>query len=207
ESAATPCDAEHVAIVDMNTLPANYHNAALLQRLRNQRRTRLARSGGLGRTVKALHDLADLMDRDNVRTAANNRRDGRGRYPVGIPPNMGFNLIRQACSGTQGEFNAEWIRLAREVSLETATRWGDEQADFTRSIAAIVYPAGLASPTVSADEVRALAEQHAADAQPVADPPKAASRLTTIPAPSRPRQTPVSSGLRSTATLQLPSGS
>ena len=147
----------------MNALP-NERQTALLQHLRSQRHSRLARTGGLGRTVKALHDLADLMEHDNIRTAAHNRRDGRPCHPVGIPPNMGHGLIQQACLGPQAAFDAEWTRLARQESLQAAMQWGAEQSNFVRSIAAIVYPAGLVSPTISADEVRALAHKYAAAA-------------------------------------------
>lgn len=178
--------------------------ATLLQDLQLRRRDRLARNGGLGPIVKALHGMADLMDRDNIRTAAHNRRDGRPRHPVGIPPNMGLNLIRQVCTVPRAQFDIEWIRLVKEESLEAAIRWGDEQAEFARTVSAIVYPAGLVSPTITAAEVRTLADQYAADAEPVAIPPKIGSRLAWIPTPDRPRQASAGRGPRSTNTLHLP---
>lgn len=106
-----------------------------------------------GPLVQALHATADLMDRDDTRC--------RALYgaPVGIPPSMGDHLIWVACTGGMGAWRREWLRLAREVSLDAAKAWSAERTRLRRVVAALVYPEGANAGAASPAEVRALADR------------------------------------------------
>lgn len=103
--------------------------------------------------ISALRAVADLMDRDNERC--------RALYgaPVGIPPSMVDSLITRACLGPSGEHTAEWTRIAREKGMDAAMAWGAAKERLRQQVAGLVYPHGLHTGTVSADEVRATADR------------------------------------------------
>lgn len=129
----------------------------LMNRLKTAQRARMARRGDLGPVVKALHNVADLMERDDMRARA-----AHGS-PVGIPPSMGHHLIWQVCTGGGEVWSAEWVRLAREVSLEAAQKWSASQNELIHELEELVYPGGAHAATASANDVRAIADRVAAE--------------------------------------------
>lgn len=108
--------------------------------------------------INALHLTAGLMAADEKRT-----RDAYGS-PVGIPVSMAARLIWQACADGMNP-SLEWVRRAREESLEAANAWSEGRSKLEHRVFDLLFPNGARSSAVTADEVRAAAAE-LADSKP-----------------------------------------
>jgi hypothetical protein len=123
--------------------------AELRERLLHQRRTRLGRRGAFGLVVKALHDLATLMDTDPRKIAR------RGQLTTN------YELIMRACYGPLmtkrkdgNGYNFAPLRTHRKERQEAETL-----------TAAVVAALGSEFGTM-AGEVRAVADRLATESSP-----------------------------------------
>ncbi|MEE1812651.1 hypothetical protein [Streptomyces sp. BE133] len=103
--------------------------------------------------VKALYATATLIEEDEARTAA-----AHGA-PTGVPVSMADRLIGLACTGPAEEWRTEWIRLASTEGVPAAKAWGERQQELKRHVFDLMFPNGLHSPALGAEEVRAIADQ------------------------------------------------
>jgi hypothetical protein len=150
---------------------------ALRQRLLAARRDRMARNGRLGRTVAAFHCIADALDADNMRTAAeralpDRTRSGRRKAgPVGYGWGMIDQLAMRAC--TPADFKDRFGRIADEDGLQAAMQYGDEITRARAAVRKAIADALHADPRADVPtpaQIRAIAGQLAAEATPLRHP-------------------------------------
>ena len=98
--------------------------------------------------IDALRRLATLMDEDDART-----------NKVGIPVSYGHHLIWLAVIGTYEAWEAEWVRLTKTESLQTANEWSEGLDAQVHRLSELVYPGGILARPKSAQDVRAMADQ------------------------------------------------
>lgn len=110
----------------------------------------------------ALYRLADLMDEDNSRTASISPCG----HPVGIPVSYGHYLVWLAVIGTYEAWETEWVRLAREESLEAAMKWGAGLEQLIRELIGLVYPGGATASPLPPERVREIADTLTPDEDP-----------------------------------------
>ncbi|MFJ4880126.1 hypothetical protein ACIP93_33630 [Streptomyces sp. NPDC088745] len=110
---------------------------------------------------QALHATAALMDADDARCIA------AYGAPLGIPVSFVVGLIREATHGPHEVWAKTWAALAANHSVTTANAWADDLVALERAVFDLLYPQGLHSPTLKADEVRAVAAQLAPVSPPV----------------------------------------
>ncbi|MFD3815199.1 hypothetical protein ACFWRZ_09035 [Streptomyces rubiginosohelvolus] len=104
------------------------------------------------RLREAIHATADLMDADDARCVATYGA------PVGIPVSFVVGLIHEATHGPHAAWVREWAALAAD-SLAAANAWADDLIALGRAVFGVLFPEGLRSRTLNADEVRAAADR------------------------------------------------
>lgn len=150
---------------------------ALRLRLLAARRDRMARNGDLSRTIAALHRIADDLDADNQRTAAERalqrQRNGGPRKgdPLGYGWGMIDRLIVRACAGTSAEFGAEWARLCDEKDLAAAKAFGEEVTKSQQAVRQAIADHAPAHTSgddpLQPQELRSIADRLARQAMPL----------------------------------------
>lgn len=103
--------------------------------------------------VAALNTTARLLEEDESRCAA------LYGAPVGIPVSMADHLIGLACTGPIESWRLEWARRAREDGVQAASTWAEKQQILRHQVFHLLFPAGLHSRPLTADEVREVAER------------------------------------------------
>ncbi|MGW6290337.1 hypothetical protein [Streptomyces sp. NPDC055107] len=105
------------------------------------------------RLRKAIHATAGLMDADDARCTATYGA------PLGIPVSFVVGLIHEATHGPHAAWAKEWAALAAAGSLAAANAWADGLVVLERAVFDVLFPEGLRSQTLKADEVRAVADR------------------------------------------------
>jgi len=133
----------------------------LLQRLHVQRRDRLARNGDLGPVIKALHDIADLLESDRWKT----RRAGLDMTD--------YMLLMRACYGPliawnrrTGRYDFTPCPLCGSTLLDRRHRPQEALARAETLLESVVDALGAESGT-PLPQVRATADRLAAEAMPL----------------------------------------
>lgn len=104
------------------------------------------------RLREAIHATAGLMDADDARCIA------AYGAPLGIPVSFVVGLIHEATHGPHAAWAKEWAALAAD-SLAAANAWADDLVSLKRAAFDVLFPEGLRSQTLKADEVRAVADR------------------------------------------------
>ncbi|MFJ7054774.1 hypothetical protein ACIQU7_23990 [Streptomyces albidoflavus] len=99
--------------------------------------------------------VADLMDEDETRTQA------EYGAPQTIPVSMTERLILDALNRLHGDFGTTYVRLLRDGSREAAVAWSEARSDLGHQVFAALYPEGLRSRPLTADQVRVVANDPA----------------------------------------------
>lgn len=103
--------------------------------------------------------VADLMDEDEART--------RAAYGAAqtIPVSMAGQLISGALTRVRGDFDATYVDLLRNKSQSTATDWAARGNTLCDQAFTALYPDGLRSRPLTAEQVRATANAPKSTAQ------------------------------------------